>query len=166
MTFVEINYFGIGLYTYCVLKVNAALVMLDGRCSPLMISCHSFLLMTSTSPPRAITKLYSSYRSNTDLAMIGRRLIGVPERRKQFFRTFLEHQLLDAALTNFIKIRFFLQLFEIDNDASRVNQEGKCFNFHLNSTSHNFKMWKKMSHGETDMLIIASENCLKTSFKL
>lgn len=66
--------------TYCVLNVNAALVMLDGKWSPLMISCHNFLLITSTRPPRAITKLYNSYRSNTDLAMMGRRLIGVPVR--------------------------------------------------------------------------------------
>lgn len=65
--------------TYCVRSVNAALVMLDGKCKPLMISCHNFLLMTSTKPPRAITKLYNSYKSNTDLAIIGSRLIGVPE---------------------------------------------------------------------------------------
>lgn len=43
--------------TYCVRNVNAALVMLDGRCNPLIISCHNFLLITSTRPPRAITKL-------------------------------------------------------------------------------------------------------------
>lgn len=67
--------------TYCVLNVNAALVMLDGKWSPLMISCHSFLLITSTSPPRAITRLYSSYKSNTDFAMMGRRLIGVPAKK-------------------------------------------------------------------------------------
>lgn len=59
-------------------KVNAADVMEDGSRSPLMISCHSFLLITSTSPPRAITRLYSSYRSNTDLAIIGSLLMGVP----------------------------------------------------------------------------------------
>ena len=57
--------------------------MLEGRCSPLMISCHSFLLITSTSPPRAITRLYSSYRSSTDLAMIGKRLMGVPEGKER-----------------------------------------------------------------------------------
>lgn len=50
----------------------------DGRCRPLMISCHNFLLMTSTRPPRATTRLYSSYRSSTCLAMIGKRVIGVP----------------------------------------------------------------------------------------
>lgn len=71
------------VYTHCVLNVNAALVILDGRCSPLMISCHNFLLITSTSPPRAITKLYSSYKSNTDLAIIGRRLMGVPEKDRK-----------------------------------------------------------------------------------
>lgn len=75
--------------TYCVLKVNAALVILDGKWSPLMISCHSFLLITSTSPPRAITKLYSSYKSNTDLAMMGRRLIGVPAKNKTHFIDYL-----------------------------------------------------------------------------
>lgn len=46
--------------TYCVRNVKAAEVIEDGRCSPLMISCHNFLLMTSTRPPRAITKLYNS----------------------------------------------------------------------------------------------------------
>lgn len=69
--------------TYCVRSVNAALVMLDGRCRPLMISCHNFLLMTSTKPPRAITKLYNSYKSNTDFAMMGNRLIGLPEIRRK-----------------------------------------------------------------------------------
>lgn len=69
--------------TYCVLNVNAALVMLDGKCNPLIISCHNFLLMTSTSPPRAITKLYNSYKSNTDFAIIGNRLIGVPVNEKK-----------------------------------------------------------------------------------
>ena len=44
-----------------------------------MISCHCFLLITSTRPPRAVTRLYNSYRSRTCLAMIGRRLMGVPE---------------------------------------------------------------------------------------
>lgn len=68
--------------TYCVRRVNAALVMLDGKCSPLIISCHNFLLITSTKPPRAITKLYSSYKSSTDLAMIGNRLMGVPRIKK------------------------------------------------------------------------------------
>lgn len=46
--------------TYCVLKVNAADVIEEGRCSPLIISCHNFLLITSTNPPLAITKLYNS----------------------------------------------------------------------------------------------------------
>ena len=68
--------------TYCVRSVNAALVILDGKCKPLIISCHNFLLITSTRPPRAITKLYNSYKSSTDLAMIGSRLIGVPEMRR------------------------------------------------------------------------------------
>ena len=64
--------------TYWVLRVKAAEVMEEGRPSPLMISCHCFLLITSTRPPRAHTRLYSSYRSSTCLAMMGRRLIGVP----------------------------------------------------------------------------------------
>ena len=63
---------------YCVLNVNAAEVMELGSPSPLMISCHSFLLITSTRPPLATTRLYSSYRSSTCLAMMGRRLMGVP----------------------------------------------------------------------------------------
>ena len=63
---------------YWVRRVKAAEVMEEGRPSPLMISCHCFLLMTSTSPPLATTRLNSSYRSKTCLAMMGRRLIGVP----------------------------------------------------------------------------------------
>lgn len=77
------------MLTYCVLKVNAAEVIDDGSRRPLMISCHNFLLMTSTRPPLAITRLYSSYKSNTDLAMIGSRFIGVPGTRK------LDHQYRD-----------------------------------------------------------------------
>jgi hypothetical protein len=49
-----------GSVTYCVLRVKAAEVIEDGRLSPLMISCHCFLLMTSTRPPRAVTRLYNS----------------------------------------------------------------------------------------------------------
>ena len=64
--------------TYWVLRVKAADVMLEGRPSPLMTSCHCFLLMTSTRPPRATTRLYSSYRSSTCFAIMGNRLIGVP----------------------------------------------------------------------------------------
>lgn len=56
--------------------------MLEGKWSPLIISCHNFLLMTSTNPPRAITKLYSSYKSKTDFAIMGRRFIGVPVTNK------------------------------------------------------------------------------------
>jgi len=46
-------------------KVKAAEVMDEGKPKPLIISCHCFLLITSTRPPRATTRLYSSYRSNT-----------------------------------------------------------------------------------------------------
>ena len=74
--------------TYWVRKVKAADVMDDGRCRPLMISCHNFLLMTSTRPPRATTRLYSSYKSNTCLAMIGKRVIGVPVSNKNWFISF------------------------------------------------------------------------------
>ncbi len=70
--------------SYWVRRVKAADVMDDGRCRPLMISCHSFLLMTSTSPPRATTRLYNSYKSNTCLAMIGKRVIGVPAKMTHF----------------------------------------------------------------------------------
>ena len=59
--------------------MNAADVMEDGSPRPLMTSCQSFLLITSTRPPRATTRLYNSNRSNTCLAMIGNRLIGVPK---------------------------------------------------------------------------------------
>lgn len=63
---------------YCVRKVKAALVMEDGRLSPLVISLQIFLLITSTSPPRATTNLYNSKMSSTCLAIIGIRLTGVP----------------------------------------------------------------------------------------
>jgi hypothetical protein len=46
--------------THCVLSVNAADVIEEGSPSPLMTSCHSFLLMTSTRPPLAMTRLKSS----------------------------------------------------------------------------------------------------------
>ena len=69
-------------WTYCVLSVNAADVIEDGRPSPLMTSCQSFLLITSTRPPRAVTRLNNSYKSNTCLAIIGRRLMGVPAKKK------------------------------------------------------------------------------------
>ena len=46
--------------TYWVLRVKAAEVMEEGRLRPLMISCHCFLLMTSTRPPRKVTRLYNS----------------------------------------------------------------------------------------------------------
>lgn len=80
---VENEYNSMCRCTYCVRSVNAALVMLDGRCRPLIISCHNFLLMTSTNPPRAITKLYNSYKSNTDFAMMGNRFIGEPGREQK-----------------------------------------------------------------------------------
>lgn len=80
--------------TYCVRSVKAALVMLDGKCKPLIISCHNFLLITSTKPPRAITKLYNSYKSSTDLAMIGNRLMGVPTKEWQEKRKKLQDKLV------------------------------------------------------------------------
>ena len=66
------------LSTDCVRRVKAALVMEVGRCSPLVISLHSFLLMTSTRPPFSVTSWYSMYRSSTCLAMMGMRFTGVP----------------------------------------------------------------------------------------
>ena len=69
--------------THCVLRVNAAEVMDEGRLRPLMISCHCFLLMTSTRPPREVTRLYNSYKSKTCLAMMGKRLIGVPGKERE-----------------------------------------------------------------------------------
>lgn len=69
---------GSRLWAYCVRNVNAALVMDGGRPSPRMISCHNFLVITATIPPLWTTNLYRVYRSKTRLAMIGRRLIGVP----------------------------------------------------------------------------------------
>jgi hypothetical protein len=67
--------------SYCVLRVNAALVIDDGKLSPLVISLHNFLLMTSTKPPLDTTNLNSSYRSSVCLAMMGILLTGVPVRR-------------------------------------------------------------------------------------
>ena len=69
--------------------MKAADVMDDGRLSPLMISCHCFLLMTSTRPPRAVTRLYSSYRSRTCLAMMGSLLMGVPGKGKDYLSPYL-----------------------------------------------------------------------------
>jgi len=65
--------------TYWVLSVKAADVMEDGNPNPLITSCQSFLLMTSTRPPRAMTRLNNSNKSKTCFAIIGRRLIGEPE---------------------------------------------------------------------------------------
>ena len=63
--------------THCVLNVNAAEVIDEGKFKPLITSCHNFLLMTSTRPPRPTTSLYSSYKSSTDLAIIGSLVTGV-----------------------------------------------------------------------------------------
>lgn len=67
------------LEAYCVLSVNAALVMEDGRLRPLVISRHNFLLMTSTKPPLDTTSRKSSYKSRVCFAMMGILLTGVPE---------------------------------------------------------------------------------------
>ena len=69
------------IFTYCVRKVKAALVMLEGRLSPLQISRHSFLLMTSTRPPFETTNRKSSNKSRGCFAMIGIRLTGVPKKK-------------------------------------------------------------------------------------
>ena len=63
---------------YWVLSVKAAEVMELGSLNSLMISCHCFLLMTSTRPPFSTTLLNNSYRSNTCFAITGSRFIGVP----------------------------------------------------------------------------------------
>lgn len=68
---------------HCVRRVKAALVMEVGRLSPLVISRHSFLLMTSTRPPFSVTSVYSMYRSSTCLAMMGIRFTGVPGERRE-----------------------------------------------------------------------------------
>lgn len=68
--------------TYCVRRVNAALVIEVGRLSPFVISLQIFLLITSTRPPFSVTSLYSMYRSRTCLAMMGMRLTGVPMQEK------------------------------------------------------------------------------------
>ena len=62
--------------SYCVRKVKAAEVMDEGKLSPLVISLQIFLLITSTSPPRATTNRYNSYKSSTCFAMIGIRFTG------------------------------------------------------------------------------------------
>lgn len=43
--------------TYCVRRVNAALVIDGGRPRPRMISCHNFLVITATIPPLWTTSL-------------------------------------------------------------------------------------------------------------
>jgi len=74
-------------WTDCVRSVNAALVIDDGRLRPLVISLHSFLLITSTSPPFETTRRNSSYRSSVCLAMIGIRFTGVPTRTHARFKS-------------------------------------------------------------------------------
>ena len=66
--------------TYCVRRVNAALVMEEGRFKPLVISLHNFLLITSTRPPLATTSLNNWYMSNVCLAIIGILFTGLPEK--------------------------------------------------------------------------------------
>jgi len=71
------------LVTHWVRRVNAALVIDDGKFKPLVISLHNFLLMTSTSPPFDTTRRNSSYRSRVCFAMIGIRFTGVPASSQQ-----------------------------------------------------------------------------------
>ena len=75
--------------TYCVLSVKAALVILDGKLRPLHTSLHSFLLMTSTSPPLLTTKRNNSYRSRGCLAMMGIRFTGVPGTHNKEVRKYI-----------------------------------------------------------------------------
>ena len=82
------------MFSYCVLRVKAAEVIDDGNPRPLMTSCHCFLLMTSTRPPRRMTRLNSSYKSKTCFAMMGSRLIGVPEKKLRINLCFCEIQIL------------------------------------------------------------------------
>jgi hypothetical protein len=46
--------------TYCVRRVNAALVIELGRLRPFVTSRHNFLLITSTKPPLPTTKRNNS----------------------------------------------------------------------------------------------------------
>ncbi len=48
------------IYTYCVRRVNAALVIELGRLRPFVTSRHNFLLITSTRPPFPTTKRNNS----------------------------------------------------------------------------------------------------------
>lgn len=57
LDFVLCAFFCVVLCTDCVRRVKAALVIEVGRLSPLVISLHSFLLMTSTRPPFSVTSL-------------------------------------------------------------------------------------------------------------
>ena len=77
-----------------------------------MISCHNFLFITSTSPPLAMTKLYNSYKSSTDLAIIGRRLMGDPENiKKKLISKLLK---LDVTKKSHLEI-FHLIDYHVDN---------------------------------------------------
>lgn len=78
--------------TYCVRRVNAALVIEVGRLSPFVISLQIFLLITSTRPPFSVTSLYSMYRSRTCLAMMGMRLTGVPMQEKEGEKKSLQYK--------------------------------------------------------------------------
>jgi hypothetical protein len=107
--------------TYCVLSVNAALVMEDGRLRPLVISLHNFLLMTSTRPPLDTTSRKSSYKSRVCFAMMGILLTGVPENihRQTRFKTmfipiFKRIIFLQMHITN-----VYLKLFRIEYQSER-----------------------------------------------
>lgn len=117
--------------------------MLDGKCKPLIISCHNFLLMTSTKPPRAITKLYNSYKSKTDLAIIGNRLIGVPAKRTKktnimliiylyFALRSIQSQIIrvECLINNAVRVRLSIQLFLTKNDSLDQNVQLFLFGLH------------------------------------
>lgn len=78
-------------YAYCVLRVNAALVIDEGRLRPFVISRHNFLLMTSTKPPFDTTNRKSSYKSSVCLAMMGILLTGVPKNNVKVMKYMKDH---------------------------------------------------------------------------
>ena len=83
-----------------------------GRFSPLVISRHSFLLMTSTRPPFSVTSTYNMNRSSTCFAMMGMRLTGVPRVCRKLNKLSRNSFLLGSAssLLHPVPVAWWLQL--------------------------------------------------------
>lgn len=122
--------------------------MEDGSPNPLITSCQSFLLMTSTKPPRAMTRLNNSNKSNTCLAIIGRRLIGEPAirtfRKMHFSCLYLKHTHTHGSLIDFIPTYFTRKA----GDRGQVNQVWHIFKAKLGNSLDNYlSFWNSIGIG-------------------